>query len=298
MRTFFVLGLFALISILSMQSCTSDTGGIVVRVSGVPDTAVAYITGSTEELGQWDPSLVSMKKEGHEYVYELTSPFEESIEFKVTLGSWATEGWNSNRGSMNNYIINSKDTVINLHFDNWGRPSGPSTVEGILDIVELPYPDERIGNRKIRIWRPSEGRAGFKVIYMADGQNLFDAATAPMGVEWQVDESILKFPEYQQFMVVGIDNSQLRMDEYLDTPEGEVYRKWVREVVIPYVDSHYNTLTSKYERIAAGSSAGGTVSLLHLAYDSDLFSSALCFSPAVYYQSEDTQIDLISTFEE
>lgn len=74
---------------------------------------------------------------------------------------------------------------------------------------------------------------------------------------------------------------------------GEAYRAFVTEVVIPYVDSAYNTIPEREYRVAAGSSAGGTVSFLHAVYDSEYFAGAMCFSPALQLQTENYDINLM-----
>ncbi|KAB2814717.1 alpha/beta hydrolase-fold protein [Phaeocystidibacter luteus] len=272
---------------------------VIVEVEGVPDSATAFITGNSDALGNWNPSQVELIKDDSFHVVHFTLDTSEVVEFKITLGSWETEGRLGDGSAPPNVSFKAdKDTIIHLRYSSWTAPPVESTVVGVLDIIELPFPNEDFPTRKIRVWRPyAADYKRYRTLYMADGQNLFDAATANMGEEWKIDESMKELKDYNMSIVVGIDNSPLRMKEYLDTPEGEVYRKWVVEVVVPYVDEHYSTIPGAFNRLLGGSSAGGTVSLLLHRRESKTFGGgALCFSPAVYYQGEETQIDLIPSF--
>src|SRR5271154_1671582 len=79
--------------------------------------------------------------------------------------------------------------------------------------------------RMLRVWvpprydAPDNGTRHYPVLYLNDGQNLFDRATAFAGVEWQVDETadrLIRQEEISPLIIVGIDNSQgERMREYL-----------------------------------------------------------------------------------
>src|SRR5690554_428848 len=112
-----------------------------------------------------------------------------------------------------------------------------STVVGTLKIIENFYMPELKRYRTIRIWMPSTYNKDEKypVIYMHDGQNLFDDYTS-FADEWQVDETIehlIKVNKTNGFIIVGIDNSEFRMDEYtpnwgdIKDAEGDLYAKFI-----------------------------------------------------------------------
>ncbi|NVK28331.1 MAG: hypothetical protein HWE14_09820 [Flavobacteriia bacterium] len=288
------------LAISTLSSCADRSlVNVRVEVRGVPDSATSYITGNSESLGNWNPAKVKLNKDDDLHVIHFLVDTAQVVEFKITLGSWETEGRMNDGSSPPNVSFKAeKDTIIHLHYFSWNAPPKESTVVGVLDVIELPFPHEDYPSRKIRVWRPNlVDESEYRTLYMADGQNLFDAATANMGQEWEIDETMMELKGHEMSIVVGIDNSPLRMKEYLDTPEGEVYRKWVVEVVVPYVDEHYATKPFANDRLVGGSSAGGTVSLLLHRRDSETFGAgALCFSPAVYYQGEETQINLIHLF--
>lgn len=101
-----------------------------------------------------------------------------------------------------------------------------------------------------------------------DGQNIFDKNTSFSG-EWGVDETIsglIAASSFKGAIVVAIDNSTDRMGEYTynhdylsGTKHGDVYMKYLVETVKPYVDSHYNTLTTRESTAIGGSSMGGLI---------------------------------------
>src|SRR5690554_456652 len=148
-----------------------------------------------------------------------------------------------------------------------------STVVGNLEIIKNFYIPELNRSRTIRIWTPSNYNKAIKypVIYMHDGQNLFDDYTSFAG-EWGVDETIEDLIHNNitnGFIVVGIDNSKHRMNEHAPNwgdvkgAEGELYAKFIVETLKPYIDNNYNTLKNLNNTIIIGSSMGGLISFLY-----------------------------------
>jgi len=160
-----------------------------------------------------------------------------------------------------NMIGLSKKELISLMND---------TVVGNLEIINDFKVKDIDFKRTIRIWTPSNYSKNIKypVIYMHDGQNLFDAKTSYAG-EWEVDETIENMifkDKINGFIVVGIDNSELRMEEYKpnwetsDTAISYTYMKFITEGVVPYINERYNTIRSAEETTIMGSSMGGLIS--------------------------------------
>ena len=117
------------------------------------------------------------------------------------------------------------------------KNNAKSTVVGNLKIINNFYVPELNRYRTIRVWTPSSYDKSIKytVIYMHDGQNLFDDYTSFAG-EWGVDETIEDLIHNNitnGFIVVGIDNSKHRMNEYAPNwgdvkgAEGELYAKFI-----------------------------------------------------------------------
>ena len=135
----------------------------------------------------------------------------------------------------------------------------------------------------------------YPVIYMHDGQNLFDDATSYAG-EWGVDETMDAFARTRGFeaIVVGIDNGgeeRLRELSPWTNPkygaaQGEQYMAFVVDVVKPFVDTHYRTRSDREDTAIAGSSMGGLISHYALLGYPQVFGKAAIFSPSYWFSNE------------
>lgn len=143
--------------------------------------------------------------------------------------------------------------------------------------------------RRIWVYLPSEYEQAenrYPVIYMHDGQNLFESAFSE-GSGWALDESMAAMNG--KCIIVGIDNGEHRITEYnfrdhLEHGEGEGrrYIAFIRETLKPVIDEKFRTLPEREHTYIAGSSLGGLVSLFGAVYASDVFGGAGIFSPALW----------------
>jgi predicted alpha/beta superfamily hydrolase len=149
-------------------------------------------------------------------------------------------------------------------------------------------------SRTIRLYLPpgyadAPADKRYPVIYMHDGQNLFDAATSYAG-EWGVDETLNALAKRTGFeaIVVGIDNGgDKRMTElspvtnpYIGTAEGREYLSFVVNVVKPLIDGRYRTLPDRDHTAIMGSSMGGLINHAALLWHPGVFGRAALFSTA------------------
>lgn len=155
-------------------------------------------------------------------------------------------------------------------------------------------------SRQLRIYVPPSYRQAdntqrYPVIYLHDGQNLFDAATSFAG-EWAVDESLDALArEGLEVIAVGIDNgAELRINELkpYDHPkygkgEARAYIHAIIHSVKPYIDANFRTLTGPEHTVIMGSSLGGLTSHIAALEHPDVFGRAGIFSPA-YWIAEPT----------
>ena len=147
--------------------------------------------------------------------------------------------------------------------------------------------------RDLFVWLPAgyedNTSRNYPVLYMQDGQNLIDPKTSFAGKDWQVDETITKLiseHKIKEIIVVGINNSKDRLDEYSDSEKGEKYRKFMIEELKPFVDSKYRTLSDSANTAVIGSSMGGLASFLIVWKHPDVFSMAGCMSSSFYYNDD------------
>jgi predicted alpha/beta superfamily hydrolase len=150
-------------------------------------------------------------------------------------------------------------------------------------------------SRTIRLYLPPnyEGsKKDYAVLYMHDGQNLFDDATSYVG-EWGVDEILDDLYTKQGFelIVVGIDNGQeKRMSELspwenakYGKAEGKEYMEFIVDVVKAYIDKNYRTKSDRENTAIMGSSMGGLISHYAIYQYPEVFSKAGIYSPSYWY---------------
>ena len=176
---------------------------------------------------------------------------------------------------------------------------GPRVSAGQLETYEL-FESKYVTPRTIRVWTPKDYTADQKydVLYMHDGQMLWDAQVAWNKQEWGVDEamdSLIRMKKIRPAIVVGIDNSPDRIGEYcpdniveyLDSvsvvyqdikPQGNAYLRFLVEEVKPFIDSIYSTYKDREHTWVMGSSCGGLISSYALCRYPEIFGGAACLS--------------------
>ena len=172
----------------------------------------------------------------------------------------------------------------------------PHTAAPNVQVIETPLGMPGLDReRQIRIYLPpnySSTKKRYEVLYMHDGQNLFDDATSFVG-EWGVDEVLNElYKEHGlELIVVGVDNGQEhRMQELagwdhekFGKAEGREYMDFIVKTVKPFVDDKYRTLKLWDHTGIMGSSMGGLISHYAIFQYSGYFSKAGIFSPSYWY---------------
>lgn len=170
---------------------------------------------------------------------------------------------------------------------------GKVTVIGNVDYHREIYSRILDNKRDFFVWLPAgyddNPSKRYPVLYMHDGQNLIDPKTSFAGKDWQVDEALTRLiAEYKikEIIVVGINNSGERLEEYSDSEKGEKYRKFLIEELKAFVDSKYRTLSDNKNTAIMGSSMGGLASFLMVWKHPEVFSMAGCMSSSFYYNDD------------
>ncbi|MGH2538781.1 MAG: alpha/beta hydrolase [Candidatus Promineifilaceae bacterium] len=168
------------------------------------------------------------------------------------------------------------------------------TVVGRLKVLPgLASP--QLGNRRdlLVYLPPSYGLAGrrYPVLYMQDGQNLFDAATSFAG-EWQVDETMETLSlEGIEAIVVGLPNAGAeRLDEYspfrvarLGGGRAQAYLNFLIETVKPLIDADFRTCPQRERTGIVGSSLGGLIALYAFFAQPETFGLVGAMSPSLWF---------------
>ena len=166
------------------------------------------------------------------------------------------------------------------------------------NVLSFVLEDKRFLSKKkrtVRVYLPksySESSKPFKVIYMFDGNNLFDEYTASYHKEWKIDETLTELEEQgcEPSVVIGIDCSRNRISEYLphfsskEVDEysylGDITLDFLVNKVIPYVEKNFNVRTDREGKSIGGSSMGGLMALASICFYPKEFSNCYAFSIA------------------
>jgi predicted alpha/beta superfamily hydrolase len=162
----------------------------------------------------------------------------------------------------------------------------------VLDAVRSP----QLGNeRPLYVYLPrsyGQSERRYPVLYMHDGQNLFDEALS-FGHEWEVDQTLeAASADGLEAIVVGIPNlGEARLDEYSPWRDrrhqaggrGDQYVKFIAETVKPLIDRDFRTLPARGSTGIAGSSMGGLISLYAFFKYPRVFGFAGVMSPAFWF---------------
>ena len=165
---------------------------------------------------------------------------------------------------------------------------------GTLDVIPDVYSPELDNSRDIFVYRPAsydKSGGSYPVIYMHDGQNLFDPETAFAG-EWGVDRAIAHAPrKARRALIVGIPNRGAeRLEEYspfIDPMRGggrgDAYLDFIINTLKPMIDERYRTLPDPSSTGIVGSSMGGLLSLYAFFTQPSHFGFAGALSPSLWY---------------
>lgn len=172
--------------------------------------------------------------------------------------------------------------------------AGVSTRSGTLKVVKDVYSPELHNSRDILVHLPTSykvGRRRYPVIYMHDGQNLFDDATSFAGA-WHVDEALAALDcEEVEAIVVGIPNlGPKRLDEYSPFVDalrrggsGDRYLEFIIQTLKPLIDREFRTRPDRLHTGVIGSSMGGLISLYAYFRHPDVFGLAGAMSPSLWF---------------
>ncbi len=152
--------------------------------------------------------------------------------------------------------------------------------------------------RLLRVWLPPDydgwGATRYPVLYLNDGQNLFDPVTAFAGVDWQVGETAVRLIAEQKIrplIIVGIDNTKNRASEYIPyrskdprvlKPAGQCYPDFLQREVMPLIEERYSLLLGPENTGLGGSSLGGLIALYTQVAAPGVFGRLLIESPSLF----------------
>lgn len=253
-------------------------------------------------FNSWNPAKLSFAMKKNAGTWQLTIPSlpPDVIEFKMTRGSWEKVETMAAGGEVQNHVLTLRqDTTVVVSIEAWKDMFAPvakkHTASANVHLIDTAFYMPQLGRtRSIAVYLPpgyDSSLRRYPVMYMHDGQNLFDEAAASYG-EWGVDEtldSLIMYKKQKPCIVVGIYNGRHRMNEYnpyafeqFGAGEGDAYVDFIRNSLKPFIDSSYRTMPGPSATIIAGSSMGGLISYYAMLKYPQTFGKAGIFSPAFW----------------
>jgi metallo-beta-lactamase class B len=220
--------------------------------------------------------------------------------FKFTRGGFEkVETTNDGRDISDRIVEVNGDLSLDLTIAGWkdDYPDKPKryTASPQVKIIDTAFKIPQL-NRLRRVWiylpkNYAQSAKTYPVIYLNDGQNLFNEQTAAFG-EWGVDECLdsLQNQLGKEAIIIGIDHGgDKRLIEYNPYDdqkngkgEGKAYTDFLANTLKPYIDSKYRTKKGADYNMVGGSSMGAVISLYAVFEYPNVFGGALLFSPAFW----------------
>jgi pimeloyl-ACP methyl ester carboxylesterase len=271
-----------------VQCCTAT-----IQVHVPEGTGTVYLAGSLPQLGPWRADGLAMTGEGRDRSARVTAPAGTSFEYKFTLGSWDREAL-GHAGVVppNHRLLLARDTVVvheivdfkkdvREYIADW-RGSG---AQGRLVYWTDVHSDFLGPTRHVEIWLPpgydDTPTRLYPVLYMHDGQNLFDPRIANTGVDWGVDEAVVRLADESvipPIIVVGVWSTAERGPEYSPWHNAPDYARFLIAELMPRVNAAFRTQTGPRNTAVMGSSMGGLLSFYLVTHHPDVFGACGCIS--------------------
>jgi predicted alpha/beta superfamily hydrolase len=167
------------------------------------------------------------------------------------------------------------------------------TVSGTVKVSPQLWSPQLHNRRDILVYLPPayhQAQRRFPVLYMHDGQNLFDQATSYAG-EWRADETLEALDkEGIAAIVVGVPNAgERRMFEYgpfhhnEQAGDADAYLAFLADTLKPIIDRDFRTLPQREHTGLLGSSMGGLVSLYGFFHRPETFGLVGAMSPSLWF---------------
>ncbi len=292
---FFVLSLFITTELLCQSTFIINS-----LPDYTPEEDDIYIAGNFTGWQPGDPDYVMSKNNDDKWEITLDYTVGTTIMFKFTRGSWETveKGAFGEEIADRSYTFTTGTDTIYFEVLNWadeGGGGGSTAADNVHILDENFYMPELDRHRRVWVYLPpgyEVSTLSYPVLYMHDGQNLFDYQASFAG-EWEIDESLneLAAEGINVPIVVGIDNGgNERLNEYSPWINplyggglGEAYIDFIVNTLKPHIDENYRTLSDRNNTAIMGSSMGGFISHYAILEHPDVFSKSGVFSPAYWF---------------
>lgn len=293
--------IFAWFLLFTCQSFAQYTLRLIVTDVATQKGADIYVAG---DFNKWNPGDYNYKMKvfgATRKVFVFNNIAAGKFTFKFTRGSWERVEASAKGADIENHEVElTGDTSLSFSIAGWkddfpDKPK-PNTATAQVQVLDTAFFIPQL-NRTRRVWVYLPANYNllkskiFPVLYMHDGQNLFNEQTAPFG-EWGVDECLdsLQRQLKKDCIVVAIDNGgDKRLNEYnpydndkYGKGEGGLYVDFLVQTLKPFIDKRFRTQKDAAHTAIAGSSMGGLISLYAVMKYPDVFGNAGIFSPSFW----------------
>lgn len=293
----------ALFILLSAQGSAQLHIHLESLPKSTPEGASIFLAAN---INQWQASATGYsfsQNERGEYWLHIPEA-SGNLEFKFTRGSWkSVEAGPLGRGIANRTYAYSSEDTIHVIIAAWedldGDQSSRSTANNHVKVWDSAmWIPQLKRSREITVYLPGDYHSSnkqYRVIYMLDGQNIFDNVRSYAG-EWRVDETLARLESkgMESAIVIAIDNGgPFRISEYSPYPnekygtdEGHAYIRFIVETLKPRVDKEFRVKQGPQNTAIVGSSLGALIA--HYAYFKypKVFGRVGIFSPSYWFLPE------------
>ncbi|MEO8103944.1 MAG: alpha/beta hydrolase-fold protein [Betaproteobacteria bacterium] len=284
------------------------------------ETAAGRFDAARDQVGVRGAALplswsqTQLAKPGGEGRYTVTVAFDrpevvgQPLQYKFKIerpGAGANEGWEDGRNHI--ALLRAPEQAEARAFNSPAEAVPLERTGHIERIASLP--SKFVESREIQVWLPPgyerDRKRRYPVLYLHDGQNVFDAAAA--GAEWQFDETaqrLVRAGAVEPFIIVAVSATPARMDEY--TPSSTFlpaarsglpddrrvggaaprYAAYLTRELKPAIDRRYRTRAGAAHTAIGGSSLGGLITMWLLLHHADVFGAGLVVSPSVWWDEQ------------
>ena len=258
-----------------------------------------YLTGPFNNWNPGEAKYALQKLDSNKWEIVLPDLPNGPLIYKFTQGEWDNEEVTAFGENVGNHILEIyKNYSIQINIYGWKKNltqlKKHSASKNIYQITDSFYIPQLARYRKISVYLPSNydnSKKRYPVLYMHDGQNLFDEYIAPFG-EWGIDEALdtIQKQKDKYAIVVAIDHgNEKRITEYnfennikYGAEEGNKYVDFLVTNLKQFIDKKYRTKNDKSHTAIAGSSLGGLISTYAVLKYPETFGTAGIFSPAFW----------------
>ena len=271
--------------------------------SNTPANATIYLAGSINTWNAGDQNY-TLQSDGLGSWQIVIPQGTGIVEYKFTRGSWATVEGNATGNFLPNrsFTFTNNPQTINLTIQSWEDlgSGAASTATSNVQIISNSFGIPQLSTtRRIWLYLPPDyatSTKNYPVLYMQDGQNLFDNLTSFSG-EWQVDETLNALFNQGDYgaIVVGIDNGgSERLNEYspwvnpqYGGGDGDDYSVFMANTLKPYIDTNYRTRSEPTMNALIGSSMGALIATYGACEFPNAFRKVGSMSPAYWFSLND-----------